>query len=276
MVVQTANGLQGERFEDGVVRVRDVDVAELLGYERPRKVRELIERNMAFLSGISMRPTVGRIEKRVGNKVIGHEDRAVNEYWLTEVNALYIAAKSDTDLARAGTLKLIQEFIALKELVAERANKVSTILGLAPGLAKFLLRPKAAEWRECFTEDFVRSICRLYGQPYVGRRDEKGQAIRDPRFLGNIQKMIYEYVCGKEAYRALKNRADDEGVRLHQILQEDPNTYFRLQLDVVQGFADMAADQSGLSVEGRVDIFWSRMRRQYRGAPLQIVLAGTA
>lgn len=142
MVVQTANGLQGERFEDGVVRVRDVDVAELLGYERPRKVRELIERNMAFLSGIHVRPTVGRTSMPNG----GTREKEVNEYWLTEVNALYIAAKSDTDLARAGTLKLIQEFIALKELVAERANKVSTILGLAPGLAKFLLRPKAAEW----------------------------------------------------------------------------------------------------------------------------------
>lgn len=41
-------------------RIRDIDLAERLGYERPRKIREIIDRWTADLGPVHVRPTVGR------------------------------------------------------------------------------------------------------------------------------------------------------------------------------------------------------------------------
>jgi hypothetical protein len=45
----------------GEPRVRDFDLAEKLGFERPRKIRDLIKRNEAKLLTFGGCPTVGRV-----------------------------------------------------------------------------------------------------------------------------------------------------------------------------------------------------------------------
>ena len=45
--------------DDGEPRLLDLDLAERLGYERPRKIRELITRHMDALEEFGLCPTVG-------------------------------------------------------------------------------------------------------------------------------------------------------------------------------------------------------------------------
>jgi len=89
-------------------RIRDVDLAERLGYERPRKLRDIIRRyeKSGDLSGVHVRPTVGRTSMPHG----GERQVTVDEYWLTEADALFIVAKSETAEAKALTREMIRVF----------------------------------------------------------------------------------------------------------------------------------------------------------------------
>lgn len=87
---------------DGEPRARDLDIAERLGYERPRVIRELIERNRTELE------TFGSLAVRHG-KSRGQE---FTEYWLTEEQALLVASRSDADNAPAVRRMLIKVFVA--------------------------------------------------------------------------------------------------------------------------------------------------------------------
>lgn len=261
IIVRTETGLQGERFPDGEVRVLDLHVAEMLGYVRPRKIRELIRSiiESGLLTGIHVRPRHGRASMPRG----GERDVAVNEYWLTIREALFVATKSDTPNANAGTLRLIDEYLALQKLVEKLLLDQASVIGIAKGMLARLLRTTPEPWRECFGEDFIADLCRLYRQPYAGRRDANGKPLADPRFLASVQKKIYRIVIGADAHREMKKRADHAGVRLHQTLQEDPNAYFRVQLDIVHTLVRSARD---------VPDFWHLMVRQYQGGALQMIL----
>lgn len=110
-----AGPLRVEAAGDGEPRVRDVDLAERLGYERPRKVRALIERHAAELrryGALSMRPVVERIEKT--GAIRGIEEREVMEYWLNEGQAIDLCALSRTDLAIDVREEVIRVFMAVR------------------------------------------------------------------------------------------------------------------------------------------------------------------
>lgn len=87
---------------DGEPRARDVDIAEALGFERPRKIRELIERNLPEIQSFGTCPTVGRVIR--GNPV--------SEYLLNEEQALLIATVSQAPNAPAVRAMLIRTFVA--------------------------------------------------------------------------------------------------------------------------------------------------------------------
>ena len=90
---------------DGEPRARDLDIAERLGFERPRKIRELIERNLIEIEGFGVCPTVGRTSGPKGG-------RPTAEYWLNEEQALLVAALSDAPNAVAVRRMLIKVFVA--------------------------------------------------------------------------------------------------------------------------------------------------------------------
>lgn len=99
------------RFSDASEdRIRDVDLAERLGFERPRKIREVIARHVSSenISPI-MRPTVGRV---IAGKGAQH-DRTVNEYWLTLEEALFVTTQSETKRAVLVTKLMIAVFAAV-------------------------------------------------------------------------------------------------------------------------------------------------------------------
>lgn len=92
-------------FDDGP-RALDLDIAKRLGFTRPRKVRELIERNMGELLRFGTCPAVGRVIKGARGST------KVNEYWLNEEQALLVAALSETAKAAEVRHMLIKVFVA--------------------------------------------------------------------------------------------------------------------------------------------------------------------
>ncbi len=85
-------------------RVLGTDLAERLGFERPRKIRELINRKLAELQRYGTCPSVGRVIR--GN--------LAQEYYLNEEQALLVCMFSDTDNASNVRKQVIDTFMAVR------------------------------------------------------------------------------------------------------------------------------------------------------------------
>lgn len=134
-------------------RVRDIDLAERLGYERPRKIRDLIERlcREGKLNDSELRPVVGR-----------SGGRPAKEFWLTEAQALKVVAKSETAKADALLDEVIRVFILARKgllpVVAAPALDAAVIVdALNKVLAPFAAAMAAQNDRLAALEDQVRN-----------------------------------------------------------------------------------------------------------------------
>ena len=67
--------------------IRDIDLAESLGFDRPRDIRKIIARYKANLLEFGICATVAQIHEGAGRPAI--------EYWLNKQQALFITAKFD-------------------------------------------------------------------------------------------------------------------------------------------------------------------------------------
>lgn len=96
----------GFRDGDSEPRMRDVDLGTRLRFTRPRDVRALIERLVAAgkLNDVHHCDTVSRRPGQVAA-------RPVREYWLTEAQALKVAARSETDVADALLDEMIRVYM---------------------------------------------------------------------------------------------------------------------------------------------------------------------
>lgn len=90
---------------DGEPRARDLDVAERLGFDRPRDIRKLIERNLVEIESFGVCATVARTPDDRGG-------RPATEYWLTEEQALLVASRSEAENAPQVRRMLIKVFVA--------------------------------------------------------------------------------------------------------------------------------------------------------------------
>lgn len=88
-------------------RIRDIDLAERLGFDRPVKIRELIKRHEKKLNEISHLPTVGRCIK-IGNGAL----RELREYYLNQKQAIFICMKSETEKAFDVQVEIVHVFDA--------------------------------------------------------------------------------------------------------------------------------------------------------------------
>lgn len=105
--------------KDEEPRIRDLDLAERLQYERPRKIRELIKRyaDSDDLPALLRRSTVGRR---------GFVEESIEEFWLSEEEALFIATRSDTKAAIALTKEMIHVYaLARRGLFPQQATGMS-------------------------------------------------------------------------------------------------------------------------------------------------------
>lgn len=85
-------------------RLEDMLLGEKLGYENPRKIRELIKRNIVELEAYGGCPTVGRLVE--GNQV--------TVYYLNEAQALLICMFSRTEKAAEVRKAIIEVFMAYR------------------------------------------------------------------------------------------------------------------------------------------------------------------
>lgn len=90
-------------------RVHDLELAKRLGYDRPRKIRELIERNLPELGRYGPAPRRGAQITRLKGLV-----SEVQEYWLNEGQALLVATLSNTDKSADVRELLIKTFLAYR------------------------------------------------------------------------------------------------------------------------------------------------------------------
>lgn len=83
--------LEHDNFE---TLVKDTVLAEHLGYGRVRDVRKLVKKliDSREIPNVLVRATVARTRNRYGESNSG---RVVDEYWLTEEEALTVCAASD-------------------------------------------------------------------------------------------------------------------------------------------------------------------------------------
>lgn len=90
---------------DGEPRIRDLMVAERLGFNEPRAIRKLIARNLVELR------TYGEVRDAV-SQTSQAGGRPGTEYWLNEGQALVLCALSRTPQAAAVRRQLIECFMA--------------------------------------------------------------------------------------------------------------------------------------------------------------------
>lgn len=246
-------GFEVETFADGVARVRDVELGERLGYAEPRMLRKLIKRWAANLGEVSMRSTVERIEKT--GAIRGIESREVSEFWLTEEQALFVTVKSDATEAIKITKQLLAAFVAMRDAIEDIAARESPIFDR---LVNALLLPKPTEeWERMFQPSLIKALCGVYRKPWIGGRH--------PRFLGQINRMIYDAVFSSPMGAEIKARNPNPQHHSNhsQLLTPEAKEYFRVQLGVIEAIARGSRDKAD---------FWKRMDREYAGGMLQLTM----
>jgi len=87
--------------------VRDLDLGEWLGFDRPRDVRKIIERHLLSLGEVSRHRGAKPLKGSKGG-------RPEEVYFLTEAQALKVVAKSETELADRILDHVITVYLALR------------------------------------------------------------------------------------------------------------------------------------------------------------------
>lgn len=88
---------------EGELRIRDVDLGARLGFSRPEKIREIIERHLDALSAMGTNPAVGLVRRQ------GRNDAP---YMLNKRQAIFVTFKSETATATEITIEIIEKFDA--------------------------------------------------------------------------------------------------------------------------------------------------------------------
>ncbi len=119
--------------DNDVPRIRDIDLAERLGFEQPRMIRKIIARHVAAgnISPIG-RSTVERSFSGRGRKAL-HEIE-VNEYWLSQEEALFITTQSETKRAVFVTKVMIAVFTAVMHSAQKPAGLPAEAMTLLESL----------------------------------------------------------------------------------------------------------------------------------------------
>ena len=90
---------------NGEPRVHDLELAERLGFERPRKIRDIIQRNHDKLLKFGVCPAVGRTSGELGG-------RPATEFYLNQKQAIFICMKSETERAFDVQIEIVHVFDA--------------------------------------------------------------------------------------------------------------------------------------------------------------------
>lgn len=100
---------------EGELRILDIDLAKRLGFERPRKIRDMIKRYETDLLRMGTCPTVGRVIN--GGEAL--------QFYLNRKQAIFITAKSETEMATDITIEIIERFDAYERGEAPAAKPLT-------------------------------------------------------------------------------------------------------------------------------------------------------
>jgi hypothetical protein len=139
---------------DGVPRVKDLDLAAFLGFSRATDIRKLIKRWESSLEGIC-----ATVAQNTGKR-----GRPSEAYLLTEEQALFIVAKSDTSRATEMLRKIIAVFVKVRRgestiPVAPPSRAIDDLIAAdqCPNRAAALELA-----RDVYPEEVIRSVLRLH------------------------------------------------------------------------------------------------------------------
>lgn len=253
-IVLQIDGLALQRdATDGAFRIRDIELAERLGYDRPRVIRELIRRMVerGDLPGISMRRTVERIEKKGAAR--GIEERAVEEFWLDRIEALLVIMKSETKNAAA--MCRVMAVVFDRVLVQFEESKTA-LRRLPDALERWFLSPSALDFQALWPSSLVREIERLHGRTWTGGRH--------PHHMKSTYPAIYRLLMSTPvAIAMMANNPDRDRLRHHQFITPEARPFVLAQLGIVESIARGSTSKAD---------FWARMDREYSGGYLQLPL----
>lgn len=227
-------------------RIRDLDLAERLGYTRRRNIRDLLRRLLAAgeLRNVTMHRTVRRIEKR--GAIQGFEEREEDEFWLSEDQALFVVARSETKIASQLLREIIEVFrLAIRGLLSPGRAQTAEAR-----LAMFLLTERQQVERFLST-NLIREICRLYGYDH-----QAGE--RPPQFFRMVAERIYGTVFGSEVHTEMRQRGDKR--QYYQYLTEGGHQLAKHDLSKLETLARTSFSP---------DEFWMRVTAEYRGGSIQ-------
>lgn len=151
---------------NGEPRMRDLDIAEALGFERPRNIRKLIERCLDHISGFGevICSTLEQLNQRGPDP---------SEYWLNEHQAFYLCTQSRAARAFEVTKQIIRVFVAWR-------NDRLSPPGAAPDAGRVLtpdmmdIKSLVTEARLTFGRAAAQIMWRRMGMPDLP--DEPGPA----------------------------------------------------------------------------------------------------
>ena len=172
-------------------RIRDLDLAARLQYREPRLIRKLIKRLIddGFLSGIHVRSTVERTSMPRG----GVRETTLQEYHLTEAEALLVISRSETEVATKIMQEVIDVYISVRRGLlsapnqsAELALMVSSIQALAANVAQSMskfdeLREKVENQHHTIGERGARAVSTAlatYSLAIAGTDKKKRRSVR--------------------------------------------------------------------------------------------------
>jgi len=110
---------------NGEPRMRDLDIAGALGFERGRAIRDLIARCEIHLAGF------GEVIRRTVRH-INQPGRNPSEYWLNEHQAFYLCTQSKAERAAEVTQQIIRVFVAWRNGQALPGAEVSPLYQVGP------------------------------------------------------------------------------------------------------------------------------------------------
>jgi predicted DNA-binding transcriptional regulator AlpA len=197
---------------EGEPRIRDIDLATRLGFDRPRDIRKLIERHGDALDALGPRATVARVIN--GGKA--------NEYYLNRKQAVFITAKSETAEATDITIEIIERFDAYERGAAKAAPAVApavaqeaqSILGFietagrntAPARPALAAPPAFPVTRETTILRFPEVRRRTgYERTWIFRLERQGRFPKrvhlGPKSVGWIEEEVTAWIAGRQAGR---------------------------------------------------------------------------
>jgi hypothetical protein len=243
-------------------RVRDIEIADRLGYSHVKKLRELIEEHSTELSAY------GEVEWRVQNaleSVTSGDDAAKNgfnpqkgekgqkqgrpagAYYLNEEQALLLSMFSGAPRAPEVRRALIAAFKAVKLLIGRHSYLESRLLEFE----------QRRDWEILWGPEIVAAICKLYRWP---THNANGTMYAP---LAVIFDRLYRLFLGDAVVDEMKERnpTPSRGKNHHQLLQEKVREMVGTDVVLVKTYADMSATPSQ---------WWAKLRTHFRHEPYQL------